>query len=408
MSPKPFVPAPLPADPSATPSTARTAPGAAARARRRAVGQLGATLASVASAAATAPVRSVSTTAAMMTALGLGLRPAPLRAQLPGKVPTASSKADKAAAAAPALGARPEVQAFLDEIATRNDLDRADLGKLFGRVQRLDRVLDLMNAPSRPGARRIWSEYRGRFVDDFRINEGVRFWQRNATAVTLAGERSGVPEAIIVAIIGVETVYGRQTGDFRVVETLSTLGFDYEPRAPYFRGELEQFLLYARENKVDPMQPRGSYAGAMGLPQFMPTSLRRWAVDLDGDGRIDLMNSAPDALGSVGNFLKAHGWAPGKATHYAASIEDPGSIADLVAAGPKPSFTIEQLHTRGVLATEEVPVTEMLVLVDLPEGDNPTHYVLGTENFYAITRYNRSYFYAMAVIELANALKKAR
>ena len=379
-----------------TTSVAPTAPAlvqadrpAALRApRRRLLAQLTAALASV---------------TATASGLGLGLTPGLSLAQ------TAPRPQGKVAATpAPVLGSRPEIQAWLDDIATKNGLDRAELTGLFNRAQRLDRVLELMTAPSRPGARRIWSEYRGRFVDPVRINDGVAFWKRHAAAVTLASERSGVPEAIMVAIIGVETVYGRHTGDFRVIETLATLGFDYEPRAPYFRGELEQFLLYARENRLDPMQPRGSYAGAMGLPQFMPTSLRRWAVDLDGDGRIDLSNSPADAIGSVGNFLKAHGWVAGKATHYAATVQDEAAVADLLAAGPKPSFTVEQLYGRAVQATEEVPVSEQLLLVDLPEGDNPTQYVLGTENFYAITRYNRSFFYAMAVIELANALKKAR
>ena len=305
----------------------------------------------------------------------------------------------------PAMSTRPEVQTFIDEMVTRNGFDRDELQKLFGRIQRVDRVIDLMTAPARPGARRIWSEYRARFVDDFRINEGIAFWRRNAAPVKLASARSGVPEAIIVAIIGVETVYGRHTGDFRVADTLTTLGFDYPARAPYFRGELEQFLLYTRENRIDPLTPRGSYAGATGLGQFMPTSLRRWAIDLDGDGRIDLLNSAADAVGSVGNFLKEHGWIEGKATHYGAAVVEPNRLDELVAAGPKPSFTVEQLYERGVRATDEVPVGDLLVLADLPEGDNPTRYVLGTENFYAITRYNRSYFYAMAVIELAAALK---
>lgn len=345
------------------------------RTRRRWLGGLG----RVAAAAATASALS------------------PIAVLAQGKVATTSL--------APAMSSRPEIQAFIDEMVSRNGFERAALAKLFDRIQRVDRVIDLMTAPARPGARRIWSEYRGRFVDAFRINEGVTFWRRHAESVKLASARSGVPEAIIVAIIGVETVYGRHTGDFRVADTLTTLAFDYPDRAPYFRGELEQFLLYARENRIDPLGPRGSYAGATGLGQFMPTSLRRWAVDLDGDGRIDLLNSAADAVGSVGNFLKVHGWVEGKPTHYGALVTDPARVGDLLAAGPKPGITVDQLHAAGVQATDEVPFGQALVLVDLPEGDNPTRFVLGTENFYAITRYNRSYFYAMAVIELAHALK---
>lgn len=361
--------------PSSAPTTARAArvvPG-----RRRALGRL-------ASLGLAGPL-GLASLALARPAVGQGKRPA--------------------ASAGPVMAERPEVQAFLDEVANRNSFDRASLENLFSQVRRNDKVLELMTAPSRPGARRIWTEYRGRFVDAYRIREGRAFWQRHAPAIRLASERSGVPEAIIVAIIGVETVYGRHTGEYRVIEALSTLGFDYPERAPYFRGELEQFLLYARENRIDPLAPRGSYAGATGLGQFMPTSLRRWAVDLDQDGSIDLMNSPADAVGSVGNFLKEHGWTAGKATHYGAIVAQPDGVGDLLAAGPKPTFTIEQLYDRGIRSTEEVPVAEELVLVDLPEGDDPTRFVLGTGNFYAITRYNRSYFYAMAVIELAEALK---
>ena len=406
MSPKQSVSIPCPAAPTVPCADASTGNRPAASlplsARRRALGRFAGAIAATTAGWDAAP------------ALGQGKVPtgagtaAGARTASTGTAAPGTGAAGGGTGPAGAMGARPEVQAFIDEVASRNGFDRAGLASLFGRVQRVDRVLELMTAPSLPGARRIWSEYRGRFVDSRRINDGSAFWERHSAAVRLASTRSGVPESIIVAIIGVETVYGRQTGDFRVIETLATLGFDYAPRASYFRGELEQFLLYTQENRIDPMQPRGSYAGAMGLPQFMPTSLRRWAVDLDADGRIDLMNSAADALGSVGNFLKEHGWVEGKATHYGAIVRDPASIGDLVAAGPKPSFTVEQLYGRGVHATEEVPVTEQLVLADLPEGDNPTRYVLGTENFYAITRYNRSYFYAMAVIELANALRAIR
>ena len=383
-----------PSPPSRSRFASATRSPASARARRRLLGHF-AGLTSLAGLAGPGAA------AALLAGGASALAPRAALAQ--GQSQSASKRAAKDVV--PAMSTRPEVQAFIDEMVSRNGFDRADLMKLFGRIQRVDRVIDLMTAPSRPDARRIWSEYRGRFVDDFRINEGVAFWRRHAAPVKLASARSGVPEAIIVAIIGVETVYGRHTGDFRVADTLATLGFDYPARAPYFRGELEQFLLYARENRIDPLVPRGSYAGAMGLGQFMPTSLRRWAIDLDGDGRIDLLNSAADAVGSVGNFLKAHGWVEGKTTHYGAMITEAARVEALVAAGPKPSFTVEQLYDQGVRATDEVPVGDLLVLADLPEGDNPTRYVLGTENFYAITRYNRSYFYAMAVIELAAALR---
>ncbi len=319
----------------------------------------------------------------------------------------ARAQSRPARAVAGSFGERPEVRAFIDDMVARHGIDRARLSRAFDQMKRLDRVIELVSAPARPGARKVWTEYRARFVEPVRITEGVAFWQRNATSIKLASVLYGVPEPIIVAIIGIETLYGRHTGDYRVAETLATLGFDYPPRADYFRGELEQFLIHARDNDIDILAPRGSFAGAMGLGQFMPTSIRRWAVDLDRDGRVDL-GSPADACGSVARFLREHGWTEGMATHYGVATVDAAAVADLVAAGPKPSFTIDQLSDRGIRSTEAVPATAQLVLADLPEGDAAPGFVLGTGNFYAITRYNRSYFYAMAVIELADALRTRR
>jgi len=341
----------------------------------------------------------------MAAGLGAGLVLAALGATPPARAQSRPARPTPSTPVTESYGNRAEVRAFIDEMVERNGLDRAELTRAFARMQRLDRVVDLVSAPARPGARKVWAEYRGRFVEPTRINEGAVFWQRHATAIKLASVLYGVPQAIIVAIIGVETFYGRHTGDFRVAETLATLAFDYPPRADYFRGELEQFLLHAHDNGLSILDARGSYAGAMGLGQFMPTSIRRWAVDLDRDGRIDLSASVADAAGSIAHFLHEHGWNEGQATHYGTVIADPTAVADIVAAGPKPTLTIDQLFDRGIRAAEEVPVAEKLVLVDLPEGDAPTRYVLGTDNFYAITRYNRSYFYAMSVIELAQAIR---
>jgi membrane-bound lytic murein transglycosylase B len=217
-----------------------------------------------------------------------------------------------------------------------------------------------------------------------------------------------VPEEIIVAIIGVETIYGRNTGKFRVAEALSTLAFDYPSRADYFRSELEQFLLYSRENGIDPLEPLGSYAGAIGTPQFMPGSIRRFAVDLDKDGRIDLRNSNADAIGSVASFLSRHGWVPGKPTHFPVVIGNPEQARKFIDAGPIPSFSILELSEAGITSDQEIALDEKLVLADLVNVDAPADHVLGTQNFYAITRYNRSYLYAMAVIELASTLRLAR
>ena len=256
--------------------------------------------------------------------------------------------------------ARPEVRAFIDGLAERHAFDRAALDEIFARVRRSDAAIRLMT-PAPPSFKRSWKVYRSRFIDDTRISAGVRFWREHEDTVARASERYGVPEEIIVAIIGVETVFGRITGDHRVIDVLTTLAFDYPRRADYFRSELEQYLLLTRTEGVDPFAVRGSYAGAIGLPQFMPGSIRRWAVDFDGDGRIDLRESPADAIGSLRNY--------------------------------------------GVSSRDPVAFDTKLALIDLPNGDDAPDYWLGARNFYVITRYNRSSFYASAVIELAEALR---
>jgi len=303
---------------------------------------------------------------------------------------------------------RPEVRAFIDRMEQAHGFDRAGLQRLFGQIRPSERVIHLMTPTTGGTYRRSWREYRSRFIEPTRINGGLDFWQVNGADLKLASALYGVPEEIIVAIIGVETIYGRNTGKFRVAEALATLAFDYPSRADYFRSELEQFLLYSRENRIDPLEPLGSYAGAIGTPQFMPGSIRRFAVDLDKDGRIDLRNSTADAIGSVASFLSRHGWMPDKPTHFQVSIADPTQARKFIDAGPVPSFTILELADAGITSNDEIAQDEKLVLADLVNVDAPADHVLGTQNFYAITRYNRSYFYAMAVIELASTLRLAR
>ena len=215
----------------------------------------------------------------------------------------------------------------------------------------------------------------------------------------------GVPREIIVAIIGVETEYGRNTGRFRVLEALASLAFKYPPRAPFFRSELEHFLLLARENGMDAFEVRGSYAGAMGIPQFMPSSQRRYAVDFDGDGRIDLRASESDAIGSVASFLAHHGWQTGAPITAPAHIE--GDAARLLAAGIKPSRPLRELQAEGVVTGPETAgdAERPTALIDLVDPVQPTEYWVGYDNFYVITRYNRSTFYAMSVFQLAEALR---
>jgi membrane-bound lytic murein transglycosylase B len=312
------------------------------------------------------------------------------------------------ARAAPAYSSRAEVQDFIDRMAQTHGFERESLQRLFSQLKPSERVIHLMTPTTGGSYRRSWREYRARFIEPTRINGGLAFWRDNGADLKLASALYGVPEEIIVAIIGVETIYGRNTGNFRVAEALSTLAFDYPSRAAYFRSELEQFLLFARENRIDPLEPLGSYAGAIGTPQFMPGSIRRFAVDLDRDGRIDLRNSTADAIGSVASFLNRHGWVQDKPTHFQVNIGDPAKAKAFVEAGPEPGFTILELADAGMTSDDEIAPAEKLVLADLVNIDAPADYVLGTQNFYAITRYNRSYFYAMAVIELAGTLRHAK
>jgi membrane-bound lytic murein transglycosylase B len=315
-----------------------------------------------------------------------------------------SAPARRASVPASGFAGRDDVRGFVREMVERHGFDEAALLDLFGRTRASETAARLMQPPP-PGTRRSWTAYRARFVEPFRIREGLRFWRDHADAVRRASARFGVPEDIIVSIIGVETIYGRQVGDFRVMEALATLAFDYPRRAAFFREELEQYLLLARENGFDPLEWRGSFAGAIGLPQFMPGSIRRHAVDFDGDGRIDLRASPSDAIGSVASFLANHGWLPGGPTHFAAAVEDETRARPAVEAGIPPRLSPAELAALGVTSPQPLPVDEPLALIDLPDGDGPTRYVLGAHNFWVITRYNRSYFYAMAVIDLARALR---
>jgi membrane-bound lytic murein transglycosylase B len=265
-------------------------------------------------------------------------------------------------------------------------------------------VLQLILPPATP-QQRSWERYRPRFVNERRIKNGLRFWRENPATLARARVFYGVPEEIIVAIIGVETEYGRNTGSFGVLEALATLAFDYPPRAAFFRTELEQFLLLARENGLKPLAVKGSFAGAIGIPQFMPGSQRRYGVDFDGDERIDLSASVEDAIGSVAHFLEQHGWQAGQPVATPATL--PGEPAPaLLAAGIRPSLPVSELQEQGIVTSAEPQAK--VALIDLVSPGKATEYWLGFENFYVITRYNRSSFYAMAVFQLAEALRQRR
>ncbi len=324
-------------------------------------------------------------------------------------------RAPKAAAASGSpLNQNPELTIWAQDAATRLQLDPVWLDKTLAQVRRLPLVEKLVLPPASPAAK-DWGAYRARFIEPVRIQAGQRFWRQHQATLERAERDYGVPAAIIVGIIGVETLYGQNTGNFRVVDALGTLAFHFpkaHPRAAerqvFFRAEFEQFLLLTSRSGADPLAIRGSYAGAMGLPQFMPSSWARLAVDFDGDGRIDLFGSAADAIGSVANYFKAFQWRPGMPTHYPVTLTPGQTDMDtLMAPDILPTFSAASFVGKGA-ALEGAALSHPgpLSLIELRNGPNAPSYVAGTENFYAITRYNWSSYYAMAVIELADAVTR--
>lgn len=332
----------------------------------------------------------------------------------PKKLPARTAGA--AAQGTTPYATRADAMQFADDMAARRDLDREWVRQAIGQARFLPQVPQLLLPPPQ-GTAKNWRVYRSRFVEPLRIRAGVRFWQENADALARAEAQYGVPAEIIVGIIGVETIYGQQMGNFRVMDALATLAFDFpaaHPRAAerqaFFQRELEQFLSLANRTGIDPFTPRGSYAGAMGLGQFMPSSWVRYAVDFDGDGRIDLFGSPADAIGSVANYFKQHGWVTGMPTHYAVAF-DPATLQldTLLAPDILPSFGAASMAAKGALVQGEgAQHPGQLALVELQNGADAPSYVAGTENFYVVTRYNWSSYYAMAVIELGREVAQAR
>jgi len=294
------------------------------------------------------------------------------------------------------------VQQFVEYMAATHGFDRAALHDLFAALKPSTGVQKAIAAPS---TARPWHEFRPLFVDKSRIDNGVKFWNANAELLARAEEQFGVPAAVIVSIIGVETRYGRVTGSFRIVDALHTLAFEGENRPEFFRSELEQFLLLAREQRWDPADIKGSYAGAMGWPQFMPSSYRRYTIDYDGDGRIDLWSSTADVIGSVASYLAHFGWKPGEPFAVQAALD--AAPEDLPSLGREPPFNVEQWRMRGVRAPDDVPthLDAGVFRLDFAEG---SEYWLGFTNFYAVLHYNRSRHYAMAVWQLAQEIAAAR
>ncbi len=245
-----------------------------------------------------------------------------------------------------------------------------------------------------------------------RIRAGVQFWRANAHWLAKAEEVYGIPAEIIVGIVGVETIYGRQMGNFRVIDALATLAFDFPPgrkdRSDFFRDELENWFVLCRAEHVDPMDWTSSYAGAIGMAQFMPSSYNRYAVDFDADGHVDLHASTADVIGSVANYLAEFGWKPGLPVRF--DVKAPTDTSDraaLLAPDIVPSFSAAEMAARGAsLEPAAFGSDDALALVELQNGDAAPSYVAGTANFYAITRYNWSSYYAMAVVELGEAVRR--
>jgi membrane-bound lytic murein transglycosylase B len=294
---------------------------------------------------------------------------------------------------------RPEIRRFVREVARRDSFSRRRVLRLLAKAHPQPQIIDRMNRP----AERVleWWEYRQLFLTPKRVDEGVRFWLDHREVLQQVASEQGVPPEYLVAILGCETFYGRDTGRDRVLDSLATLAFDYPERGQYFRGELEQFLLLAREDHLDPLVVKGSYSGAMGAPQFMPSAYRRYAVDESHDHRRDLWNDWADVLASIANYLRQNGWEPGQPVLTDARL-DPDPSFQLDARGLVPG-TLDELNAQGVRVNLPLPGTTPALLVSAQEADGPA-YRVGFDNFRAIMRYNRSILYAMAVNELAQSL----
>ena len=297
---------------------------------------------------------------------------------------------------------RAEVKTFIKRMVKQHNFDRAYLKALFKNATVQTNVLDAIRAPAE--RKKKWFEYRPIFLNDARIQGGIEYWQEHRQTLQEVEQQYGVPAEIIVAIIGVETYYGRLTGKHPVFDSLVTLGFDYPKRSKFFLSELEHYLLLCREEGFDPAALKGSYAGAMGRGQFISSSYRRYAIDYNQDGKRDLWDSNEDAIGSVANYFYEHGWKPNHVVTSSAQFN--GDIMRVDRSNAlKPSFTYRELNTQGFVADMPVGMQEKLSLFVL-DGKEGNEYWLGHHNFYVITRYNHSEMYAMAVFQLSQEIKQ--
>jgi len=300
---------------------------------------------------------------------------------------------------------RKELITLLDELEKEFQFNRQEIETLFSDVKRKDSIIKAMN---RPAEGKPWKEYRPIFITSKRIKKGVEFWEKNLETLERAEKSYGVPAEIIVAIIGVETFYGRNKGSYRVIDALSTLGFDYPKRSRFFSNELKNFVVLSREAGLNPAKVKGSYAGAMGYPQFIPTSYRNFAVDFDGDGITDLIDNPVDAIGSVGSYFKAHGWQTDSPIVFPAIINKDKYDSTVTTLGLKPSLTLTELSEKGLNlkgASQDIDLEQKATALKY-QGKNGEEHWLGLKNFYVITRYNHSALYAMAVFQLSKAIKE--
>jgi membrane-bound lytic murein transglycosylase B len=310
-------------------------------------------------------------------------------------------------------GEREDVLRFARELAERKELDASWVQDKLSQARHVPAVARLIMPPP-PGTAKNWTAYRARFVDPLRIRTGLAFWNEHAQWLEKAEQIYGVPASIIVGIIGVETIYGQQMGNFRVIDALATLAFDFPPdrkdRSEFFRSELEQLFVLCRSEGRDPLELKGSYAGAMGMPQFMPSSWNKYAVDFDGDGQVDLHHNPADVIGSVAHYLAEFGWVRDQPAYFRVAVpEDTSNRAVLLAPDIVPTFSVAEFTERGAqLTPDALSHAGKLALVELQNGNDAPSYVAGTQNFYAITRYNWSSYYAMAVIDLGAAIARER
>lgn len=307
-----------------------------------------------------------------------------------------------------ALPARPEgldpdreIAPFVRDLSARHRFEPAELERILLAASIQPQVIEAM---SRQAESLDWHQYRPIFVTPERVSEGTAFWRRHRETLDRAAKEFGVAPSVIVAIIGVETRYGKRMGTHSVLDSLATLAFRFPRRAEFFRNELEAYLLLARDEGIDPIGTNGSFAGALGIPQFIPSSYRRYAVDFDGDNVRDLINSPDDAIGSVANYLDRHGWKAGEGIALPAAVSGE-EYRPLLAKGSRPHTVLSDMASFGVVAVGASGSAELGALIELDNSDGPEHWI-GLQNFYAITRYNHSNLYAMAVFQLAREIEQ--